>query len=243
MYLLETIPPRRTGLKIWMVNLDSANGDPSLLSPNERMRAVRLKRPQDRERFLEAHCAIRRLLAFELGVDPRRLEFDAAAVGKPFLTRPAQKLEFNLSHSGCHGLIAVAKDRPVGVDIEVRRPISNPLTVAFQIATPREAQLLKQLPASQVHSSFFELWTRKEAVLKASGRGFSINPRELEVGFGPGRSYVNFDERIWTVESLAISSSVAAAVAIDSRFRTPLVVNHARVQAPTLDCQELVSSP
>ena len=224
---LETIPLRRTDLKIWVVNLDSASGDLSLLSTNERMRAGRLKRPQDRERLLEAHCAIRRLLAFQLGVDPRCLEFDATAVGKPFLTRPAQKLEFNLSHSGCHGLIAVAKDRSVGVDIEVRRPISDPLGVAFQIATPREAQLLKQLPTSQVHSSFFELWTRKEAVLKALGRGFSIDPRELEVGFGPGRSYVNFDERIWTVESLAISSSVAAAVAIDGKILTPLVVSKA----------------
>ena len=218
---------RRIDLKVWAVNLDCASGDLSLLSANERMRACRLKRPQDRDRSLEANCAIRRLLAFQLGADPRCLEFDATAVGKPFLARPAQNLEFNLSHSGRHGLIAVGKDRSVGVDIEVRRPISDPLGVAFQIATPREAKLLKQLPTSQVHSAFFELWTRKEAVLKALGRGFSIDPRELEVGIGPRRSYVNFDERIWTVESLAISSSVAAAAAIDGKLGTPLVVSSA----------------
>lgn len=218
---------RRIDLKVWAVNLDCASGDLSLLSTNERVRVGRLKRPQDRERSLEAHCAIRRLLAFQLGVDPRCLEFDATAVGKPFLARPAQNLEFNLSHSGRHGLIAVAIDRSVGVDIEVRRPISDPLGVAFQIATPREAELLKQLPTSQVHSAFFDPWTRKEAVLKALGRGFSIDPRELEVGIGPGRSYVNFDERIWTVESLAISSSVAAAAAIDGKLGTPLVVSSA----------------
>jgi len=191
------------------------------------VRAGRLKRPQDRERSLQAHCAIRRILALQLGRDPRHLEFDTTAFGKPFLTRPAQDLQFNLSHSGRHGLIAVAKDRSVGVDIEVRRPISDLLGIALQIATPREAKLLKQLPTGQVHSIFFELWTRKEAVLKALGRGFSINPRELEVGIGPGRSYVNFDERIWTVESLAISSSVAAAAAIDGKLGTPLVVSSA----------------
>ncbi len=216
---------RRIDLKVWAVNLDCASGDLSLLSTSERVRAGRLKRPQDRERSLEAHCAIRRILALQLGVDPRYLEFDTTTVGKPFLARPAQNLEFNLSHSGRHGLIAVAKDRSVGVDIEVRRPMSDLLGVALQIATPREAKLLKQLPTSQVHSTFFDLWTRKEAVLKALGRGFFIDPREVEVGIGPGRSYVNFDERIWTVESLTISSSVTAAAAIEGKFDTPLVVS------------------
>jgi len=121
-------------------------------------------------------------------------------------------------------LIAVARDRSVGVDIEVRRPMRDLSGVALQIATPREAKLLKQLPTSEVHCTFFDLWTRKEAVLKALGRGFFIDPREVEVGIGPGRSYVNFDERIWTVESLAISSSVTAAAAIEGKFDTPLVV-------------------
>jgi 4'-phosphopantetheinyl transferase len=224
---LEGYHLRTTSLKIWAVNLDCAGGDLSLLSTSERVRVGRLKRPQDRERSLQAHCAIRRILALQLGCDPRHLEFDTTAVGKPFLARPAQDLQFNLSHSGRHGLIAVAKDRSVGVDIEVRRPISDLLGVALQIATPREAKLLKQLPTGQIHSAFFELWTRKEAVLKALGRGFSIDPRELEVEIGPGRSYVNFDERIWTVESLAISSSVAAAAAIDGELSTPLVVSSA----------------
>jgi 4'-phosphopantetheinyl transferase len=212
-------------VKVWVVNLDCASGELSLLSTSERVRADRRKRPQDRERSLQAHCAIRRILALQLGRDPRHLEFDTTAFGKPFLTRPAQDLQFNLSHSGRHGLIAVAKGRSVGVDIEVRRPIGDLLGVALQIATPREAKFLKQLPTGQVHSAFFELWTRKEAMLKALGRGFSVDPRELEVGIGPGRSYLNFDERIWTLESLAISSSVAAAAAIDGTLGTPLVVH------------------
>jgi 4'-phosphopantetheinyl transferase len=216
---------RRIDLKVWAVNLDCASGDLSLLSTSERVRAGRLKRAQDRERSLEAHCAIRRILALQLGVDPGGLEFDATAVGKPFLARSAQNLEFNLSHSGHHGLIAVAKDRSVGVDIEVLRPISDLLGTALQIATPREAKLLKQLPTSQAHSTFFDLWTRKEAVLKAFGLGFLVDPREVEVGIRPSRSYVNFDGRIWTVESLAISSSVTAAAAIEGKLDTSIVVS------------------
>jgi 4'-phosphopantetheinyl transferase len=158
--------------KVWAVNLDCASGDLSLLSTSERARAGRLKRPQDRKRSLEAYCAIRRITALQLGVEPRCLEFDTTIVGKLFLTRPVQNLEFNLSHSGCHGLIAMAIDRSVGVDIEIRRLIRDMLGVALQIATPREAKRLKQLPTSQVHSTFFDLWSRKEAVLKSLGRGF-----------------------------------------------------------------------
>jgi 4'-phosphopantetheinyl transferase len=122
-------------------------------------------------------------------------------------------------------LIAVADDRSVGVDIEVRRPMSDLLEVALQIATPREAKRLKQLPASQVQPSFFDLWSRKEAVLKAMGLGFFVDPREVEVGIGPGRSHVNFEGRIWTVENLAIGSSVTAAAAIEGKFDAPLVVS------------------
>ena len=212
-------------LKVWAVNLDCAGGDLSLLSTSERARIDRLKRPRDRGRSLQAHCAVRRILALQLQVDPRCLEFDVTGTGKPFLVRPAQNLEFNLSHSGRYGLIAVATDRSVGVDIEVERPISDLRELAHRITTGREAKLLGQLPTNRVHSTFFNLWTRKEAVLKALGRGFLIDPREIDVGIGPGRSYVNFDGRIWTVESLVIGSSVRAAAAIEGEIDTPLVLN------------------
>jgi 4'-phosphopantetheinyl transferase len=224
------VPPRKgyhlkADQKIWAVNLVCASGDTSLLSASERVGAGRLKRPRDRERSLQAHCAIRRILADELERDPRHLELDTTAVGKPFLARPSQDIQFNLSHSGRHGLIAVAKDRSVSVVIEVRRPISDLFGVALQIATPREAKLLKQPPMNQFHSAFLDLWTRKEAVLKALGQRFFIDPRDVEVGTGPCRSYVNFDDRIWTVESLAISPGVAAAAAIEGELDTPLVVS------------------
>jgi 4'-phosphopantetheinyl transferase len=121
-------------------------------------------------------------------------------------------------------LIAVAEDRSVGVDIEVQRPMNDLFGVALNVATAREAGLLKQLPTGQVHSAFFDLWTRKEALLKALGQGFLVDPREIEVGIEPGRSYVNFDARVWTVASLAIGAGVAAAAAIEGEFDAALVV-------------------
>jgi 4'-phosphopantetheinyl transferase len=211
-------------LQVWAVDLDCAGGDVALLSTRERARAGRLKRPDERRRSLQAHCAVRRVLALQLGVDPGYLEFDTTDTGKPFLAKPAQALQFNLSHSDRHGLIAVAEDRSVGVDIEMTRPMSDLLEVAVGVATAREIDLLRQLPAGEMHSSFFDLWTRKEALLKAIGRGFLLDPRQVEVGIGPGRSYVTFDARIWTVETLSVGASVRAAVAIEGEFTTALVV-------------------
>jgi 4'-phosphopantetheinyl transferase len=215
---------RRSNVQVWAVDLDCAGGDVSLLSARERARADRLKRPDERRRSLEAHCALRRVLALQLRVDPGSLEFDATDTGKPFLAKPAQALQFNLSHSGRHSLIAVAEDRAVGIDIEMHRPMSDLLAVAMAVATAREIDLLRQLPADEMHSSFFDLWTRKEALLKATGRGFLVDPRQVDVGIGQGRSYVAFDARTWTVESLAVSASVRAAVAIEGELATALAV-------------------
>jgi 4'-phosphopantetheinyl transferase len=211
-------------LQVWAVDLDCGGGDIGLLSTRERACAGRLKRPDERRRSLEAHCAVRRILALQLGVDPAYLEFDATDAGKPFLAKPAQALQFNLSHSGRHSLIAVAEDRSVGVDIEMSRPMSDLLGVAMGVATTREIDLLRQLPAGEMHSSFFDLWTRKEALLKAIGRGFLVDPRQVEVGIGQGRSYVTFDARIWTLETLAVGANVTAAVAIEGELTTALVV-------------------
>lgn len=201
-------------MQVWAVDLDCASGDLSLVSTSERTRAGRLRLLHQRRRWLTAHHAVRRILALELGADPAGLEFDTTAAGKPFLARPAASLEFNLSHSGRHCLIAVA-DRPVGVDIETWRAISDLSGVALRVTTAREAELLERRPAREIHSSFLGLWTRKEALLKALGQGFLIDPRQIEVGFGPAPSYVNVGARTWTVETLAVGPGMTAAVAIE----------------------------
>jgi len=213
----------RPNLTIWMVNLDRAPGDLGLLSAEEQQRADSLKWSHDRIRYLNAHCALRRILAEELRVIPRFIEFATTALGKPYLIASATNLEFSLSHSGGYGLIAVARGHLVGADIEVQRPMLDLLPVVFQFATTQEAKAFQLLSTSQTRSAFFDLWTRKEALLKALGGGFLIDPREVEVEIGPDRSYVNFAERSWTIESLAIRSGVRAAVAIEGVFETPLV--------------------
>jgi 4'-phosphopantetheinyl transferase len=97
----------------------------------------------------------------------------------------------------------------------------------------------------EVHSIFFDLWTRKEAVLKAAGSGFSIDPRQVEVGIGPGRKLLNLNGQTWTVASLAISPIVAAATAIEGNYDASPVVNtfeQTNLDQPTADGRAINSA-
>jgi 4'-phosphopantetheinyl transferase len=215
---------RKSDLRIWAVELNRGAADLTLLSKEERERAARLARPQDRQWWLEAHCALRKVLGRQLSFDPRRIKFGATATGKPYVAEPAGNLQFSLSHSGANGLIATAADRAVGVDIEVEQPMSDLREVALQFATPHEAKLLMSRAGSQLRAAFYDLWTRKEALLKAAGTGLLVDPREVEVGIGPDRKHVSFGGRNWTLACLVVGPGLSAAVAVEGVLETPSTV-------------------
>jgi 4'-phosphopantetheinyl transferase len=219
----ETQIDRKPDLRVWAVSLDRGAADLTLLSPEERERAARLLRPQDRIWWLEAHYALRRILGRELNIDPRHIKLGATRSGKPYVAEPKGDLQFNLSHSGADCLIAVAAGRPVGVDIEIGRPMSDLLEVAEQFATPREAKLLRSRSGSELRGAFLDLWTRKEALLKAAGTGLLVDPREVEVGVRSDRMRISFEGRSWTLASLVVGPGASAAVAIEGPSETPPV--------------------
>jgi 4'-phosphopantetheinyl transferase len=137
----------------------------------ERERASRFYRRQDGERYLLAHGALRLLLADYLTCDPLALRFGARENGKPFLEGDC--LEFNLSHSGALALIAIAVGRPVGVDVEQLRSMPDLESIAGRICTPGELATLADLAEPHRERAFFAMWTRKEALAKATGEGIA----------------------------------------------------------------------
>ena len=147
----------------------------------ERARADRFHREVHRRRFRGRRGALRRLLGGYLGRDPRRIEFDLGDHGKPELVEGAG-LAFNLTHTGDHFLIAVARGRALGVDLEEHRLRTEVDRMAHQVLAPGELAVFEQLPESERRTAFFRSWTRKEAVLKATGEGFSMDPRTLDLG-------------------------------------------------------------
>lgn len=117
--------------------------------------------------------ALRALLAVYLGENTDHVEFVDAAHGRPALA-PPHRLDFNWSHSGEHALVAVAHDLPeLGVDIERYRERSRALELATRFFDHSETAWLASLPVAQRSHGFLQLWTAKEAVLKATGRGLA----------------------------------------------------------------------
>jgi len=144
-----------------------------LLDPQEQERAWRFKVEGARKQFIISHAFLRLVLERYLGIQPRDLRFRVAAYGKPELDAVTD-LRFNLSHTDGTALLAVTRERRVGVDVERVRDNLQALELADRFFSSAEAAWLRSQPAAQQIPSFFACWTAKEAYIKAQGNGFFL---------------------------------------------------------------------
>lgn len=148
----------------------------TLLDAQERERHARFRFAKDQERFLHAHGLLRRILGQYLDHDPALLHFERGAHGKPFLK--GFPLHFNLSDTKDALAIAVARHE-LGVDLETCARTVDHVGVGTHYFTPQEQAGIAQATDGKRH--FLELWTRKEAILKASGVGIMDDLKILRV--------------------------------------------------------------
>jgi 4'-phosphopantetheinyl transferase len=218
---------------IWYRTTESFDDDAveaavALLSDDERARFGRFVFARDRRDFAAAHALVRRALSAYAEVSPRAWTFEWTAGGKPFLT-PSQAgsppLTFNLSHT--RGLVAcaVGREADLGIDVEQIDLSADRRDLARRFFAPVENALLDDTPAGLRAARLTELWTLKEAFLKATGAGLA---RPLDqFGFSyTGTRGIRFDappdtdpDR-WTFALFGPSSSARLAVAI--RFNRPV---------------------
>jgi 4'-phosphopantetheinyl transferase len=231
-------PPARTTLErdevhIWRARLDAGGGGLGhlyeLLSADERRRAERFHFRRDREHFVTARGALRRLLGAYLSAEPARLRFNYNPFGKPSLAGAEgdeNALRFNLSHSGGVALYAFAWGREVGVDVEHMRQDVAELVVADSFLSGAEISILSPLPADLQAAAFFNCWTRKEAFIKAVGEGFSFpltqftTPSILEDS--PPAVLVEDprDGGLWTLKALHPGADCAGALVVEGSVET-----------------------
>jgi phosphopantetheinyl transferase len=190
------------GLELWLARLDdfAAAGD---LQPveDDAARAARIADPVVRSRHLVSRMLLRRILAERLGCDPAGLRFSASSRGKPVLSAAAAaagapeasgrqpSLHFNLSHAGGWLLVATSMAGPVGVDLEFPRSGVDAGRLARRVFSPSEQAALLQASedsAAAGQRSFYDCWTRKEALLKCLGTGFAAGASAFDVGTGRG---------------------------------------------------------
>jgi 4'-phosphopantetheinyl transferase len=154
---------------IWRINI-SANLSyldnlSALINAAETVRAKRYLQARDRNRFIVSRAALRIILARYLNQQPALIEFETGANKKPFLKD--FPVHYNVSHSGDWILITVAKT-PVGADVEKLDPGFDYKDIITDYFSAGEAKYIKD---DHTHSHFFLLWTRKEALTKATAKG------------------------------------------------------------------------
>ncbi len=173
-------------LHIWQATLDVGRDQADrlceVLSEDERARAALARFERERIRYIAGRAQLRMLLAEYIGTAPQELTFRYGENGKPTLPPPAP--HFNLSHSGGLALYAITADAEVGIDVELYDPELIGGRVPERLFAPDEVLALRALPEHLQPRGFLELWTRKEAFLKARGDGLTLALNSFSVALG-----------------------------------------------------------
>lgn len=167
-------------IDLWQFSLkQELNIASQLLNADERARGDRFYFSRHKRRFTTARAVLRIILSRYLNTAPERLEFTYGTHGKPAVQN-AQKLQFNLSHSGDLAILAVGKSYPMGVDVEQysARPYDG---IAKSLFSEQEFSEFKKIPTALKAAVFFHVWSQKEAFIKASGLGLSYPTKEFNV--------------------------------------------------------------
>lgn len=174
-------------IELWLVDLDDARWDALAwtLSAAEAAHAARYRTEALRRDYSRCRSALRQLLARRTGVQAQRLVFGSGAHGKPQLE--GHDCQFNVSHSGRRGLIALAQCA-IGVDLELAdRGIGELDELVRVVCHPAERVQLAASSGAARAALFYQLWTRKEAYCKALGVGLALRLDALQVGVVPGQ--------------------------------------------------------
>ncbi|MDU0809929.1 MAG: 4'-phosphopantetheinyl transferase superfamily protein [Burkholderia sp.] len=176
-------------INVWHVNIPIEFMDwnvvSEFLNEDERLRAVRFIRSEDRLRFALTRTMLRLLLSQQVNVSIENIRFETGSYGKPALIGYPMT-SFNVTHSGKHALIIISDSLRylVGVDIEVIDKFFFWEKLVHVVCTDLEKKTISSCPKDLQSELFFKCWTSKEALLKAIGIGItggvfqriSINP-------------------------------------------------------------------
>mgnify|MGYP002624797226 FL=1 len=195
-----------------------------VLDDTERARAARFRFDSHRAHYIAGRGILRSVLADYLAVEPAEVAFVYGPNGKPALARPHAKagLEFNLSHSGGQALVAVARGRRVGVDIEQHRGDRDLMRLARRYFHANEAADVASADGEELARRFFFYSTCKEAYLKGIGGGITVGldrfavQRPSRPATAPLRlTYDHLDPDRWVLCALDAEQGYSAAVAYE----------------------------
>lgn len=200
----------------------------AVVSSEELARVAALHFAADRRAAL-ASCALRRrALSQCTGLSPERWRFVADSHGRPTIQQP-EAFDLSFSVTNTRGLVAcaVARGRRIGIDAEpVRSAVPFEISERY-FATCEQAVLRAESPTMQPRR-FAELWTLKEAYLKARGVGLPLGVERVSFEFEVGRPLIRLDPTLgddqgaWDVHSWWPTIGHAAALCVERDVDGPI---------------------
>ncbi|HEY4424785.1 MAG TPA: 4'-phosphopantetheinyl transferase superfamily protein [Pyrinomonadaceae bacterium] len=208
---------------VWRISLDQPDDKLDrfrrTLEPDEINRASRFHFEKHRQHFIVARGFLRSVVARYLEMQPEALRFSYGAYGKPALASE-HALRFNLSHSHEVALLAVGLDAELGVDVEHIRADFASEEIARRFFSRAEVEVFNALPQEEQVAAFFRCWTRKEAYIKAIGKGLSQALDAFDVTLAPDVQPALLraeedDVSRWLLRNVDVGEGYAGALAVE----------------------------
>lgn len=198
----------------------------SLLSPDEHERLSKYQFDADKLRFGLSRGLLRKVLSTYADISPESISFNLTDYKKPFIDLP---LEFNVSHCKTDVVIGIAK-HPIGVDIETTQDQPQALEVAKRFFSSTEYEHLKTVSEETLPDEFLHMWTQKEAIVKAIGKGVFHDLKSVEVSPLPQTKILSFHTasetvNLWSIYPVPVTTKKAhCCCAVKGTVKKPVMM-------------------
>jgi 4'-phosphopantetheinyl transferase len=211
---------------IWRIGLEQPDDFlekfRATLEPDELERASRFHFEKHRRHFIVGRGFLRDVLSRYLKTKPEALRFSYGTYGKPALAGEHEysSLRFNMSHSHNLALLAITEEKQLGIDVEHIRADFASEDIARRFFSRVEVESFNALATEEQVAAFFRCWTRKEAFIKATGKGLSQSLDSFDVTLAPAVQAAllrveDDNASRWSISDVDVGSDYAASLVVE----------------------------
>jgi 4'-phosphopantetheinyl transferase len=212
-----------------------------ILSAEERSLAEKFQRESLKKQYLTVRVGLRQILAAYLGQSAANLKIVKTEYGKPYLLNYPE-IQFNISHSGDTLLLAISTIGAVGIDIEQPKPqLRDFSALVKKCFAASEIIYWHTLADDKKVAEFYRFWTRKEAFVKAVGRGLAIGVQHCEIAATMPPRFVSLPPEYgavtdWQLFDLNLKTELYGAIVLENaqlpaHFSLPEIISFSINQA------------
>jgi 4'-phosphopantetheinyl transferase len=202
-------------IKLWQGSIAAIEEDYPhywcILDPSEQHLASTIKNEQFRKRYVEIHARLRIFLGDVVNAVPGQIRIHKTDYGKPYLV-DYPDLAFNLSHTTNKMVVAIADNCDLGVDIEQCKPRANLAGLVDKCFAEVEKSYWQKLSQPHKIKAFYHFWTRKEAFVKATGRGIALGLKQCVINPESQNQFLTIPE--WMIQEIDMEDTICGALVV-----------------------------